>query len=185
MPGNAPPGAVPTVGRLNEMPPGQFAASLAPLFEGAPRFLARLAQARPFDGMRSLFRAARRVAREMSDPEGVELLDAHPRIGADPAAVSPLSYTEQGYDRAPNQADAATARRLHELNEAYEARFGFRFVIFVAGRPRSAIVSVIEDALAADREDELRRGLDDVVSIAEDRLRTLRAAAGPRPTIGA
>lgn len=178
-------GDIPQVGRLNVMPAGQFAASLAPLFEGAPRFLARLAKARPFDGMRSLFRTARRIAREMSDPEQVELLDAHPRIGADPAAVSALSYTEQGYDRAPNQADASTARRLHELNDAYEQRFGFRFVVFVAGRPRSAIVSVIEDALLADREAELRRGLDDVVSIAEDRLRSLRAAAGRRPTIGA
>lgn len=178
-------GAVPPLGTLNAMPPAQFSASLAPLFEGAPRFLTRLAQARPLDSTRTLFRAARRIAREMSDAEQVELLDAHPRIGADPAAVSQLSYTEQGYARAPNQADAETARRLHELNEAYEARFGFRFVVFVAGRPRSAIVSVIEDALTADREAELRRGLADVVSIAEDRLRKLRAGVEQRPTIGA
>lgn len=180
-----PPGAVPPVGRLNEMPPGQFADSLAPLFEGSPGFLARLAHARPFDGMRSLFRSARRIAREMSGREQVELLNAHPRIGADPAAVSPLSYREQGYDRAPNQADAEVARRLHELNDAYEARFGFRFVVFVAGRPRGAIVSMIEDALSADRGEELRRGLADVVSIAEDRLRTLRTRRGARPTMGA
>ncbi|MEP7082199.1 MAG: 2-oxo-4-hydroxy-4-carboxy-5-ureidoimidazoline decarboxylase [Chloroflexota bacterium] len=167
------------------MSPRQFADSLAPLFEGAPSFLARLAEARPFDGMRTLFRAARRVAREMSRPDQVELLNAHPRIGADPTAVSPLSYREQGYDRAPNQADAAIARRLHELNEAYEERFGFRFVVFVAGRPRGAIVSVIEDALIADGDEELRRALADVVSIAEDRLRALRAGAGSRPTIRA
>ncbi len=175
----------PPVRRLNEMTAAQFAESLAPLFEGAPRFLARLAKARPFDGTRSLFRAARRIAREMGRSEQVELLNAHPRIGADPTAVSELSYREQGYDRAPNQADAAIARRLHELNDAYEERFGFRFVVFVAGRPRGAIVSVIEDALTAEPDEELGRGLEDVVSIAEDRLRTLRAGARTRPTIGA
>ena len=175
----------PRLRRLNEMSASQFAESLAPLFEGAPRFLARLAKARPYDGMRSLFRAGRRIALEMSDPEQVELLNAHPRIGADPTAVSELSYREQGYDRAPNQADAAIARRLHELNDAYEERFGFRFVVFVAGRRRGEIVSVIEDALAADPDQERRRGLGDVVSIAEDRLRTLREGARTRPTIGA
>ena len=173
----------PPLRRLNEMSAAQFAESLAPLFEGAPRFLARLAKARPFDGMRSLFRAARRIAREMGESEQVELLDAHPRIGADRSAVSALSYREQGYDRAPNQADASIARRLHELNDAYEERFGFRFVVFVAGRPRGEIVAVIEDALAADPDTELHRGLADVVSIAEDRLRTLRAGARTRPTI--
>ncbi|MGZ8511816.1 MAG: 2-oxo-4-hydroxy-4-carboxy-5-ureidoimidazoline decarboxylase [Candidatus Limnocylindria bacterium] len=167
------------------MSAAEFAESLAPLFEGAPRFLARLAKARPYDGMRSLFRAGRRIALEMSGPEQVELLNAHPRIGADPTAVSALSYREQGYERAPNQADAAIARRLHELNDAYEERFGFRFVVFVAGRGRGEIVSVIEDALAADPDQERRRGLGDVVSIAEDRLRMLREGARTRPTIGA
>jgi 2-oxo-4-hydroxy-4-carboxy--5-ureidoimidazoline (OHCU) decarboxylase len=180
------PGApIPPIRRLNEMAPAAFAESLRPLFERAPRFLARLARARPFDRMRTLFRAARRIALEMPDDEQVDLLDAHPRIGADPAAVSPLSYREQGYDRAPAQADAEIARRLHELNDAYEARFGFRFVIFVAGRPRSAIIPILEEALEASRDRELRRGLLDVVSIAEDRLRTLREGARRRPTIGA
>ena len=185
MPTGAPARAVPPLRQLNDMSAAEFAASLAPLFEGAPRFLARLAGARPFDRMTSLFRAARRISRDMTAPDQVELLNAHPRIGADPTAVSPLSYREQGYDRAPNQADAEIARRLHELNDAYEEQFGFRFVVFVAGRARGAIISMIEDALTADRDDELRRGLDDVVSIAEDRLRKLRADAGRRPTIGA
>ena len=33
------------------------------------------------------------------DPDQRELLDAHPRIGADPSSVSALSFREQGYDR--------------------------------------------------------------------------------------
>ena len=60
------------------------------------------------------------------------------------------------------------------LNDAYERIFGFRFVVFVAGRPRSEIVPILERSLRDDRVAELRRGLDDVVYIAADRLRTLR-----------
>ena len=47
-------------------------------------------------------------------------------------------------------------------------------MIFVAGRPRSAIVPILEASLRDDRVSELRRGVDDVVYIASDRLATLR-----------
>ncbi len=111
-------------------------------------------------------------------PEQVELLNAHPRIGADPATVSPQSHAEQGYDEEPGPDQSWIADELVALNEAYEGHFGFRFVVFVAGRPRADIIPILEHALRADRDEELRRGLDDVVLIAHDRWEKLR---GPRP----
>ena len=60
------------------------------------------------------------------------------------------------------------------LNELYEQRFGFRYVVFVAGRPRDEIVPLLERALVNDREAELRRAIDDAIYIAGDRLRQLR-----------
>ena len=64
------------------------------------------------------------------------------------------------------------AAELARLNDAYEARFGFRYCVFVAGRPRAALVPVLEAALAADRAAEMQRALDDVVDIAADRHRS-------------
>lgn len=152
--------------------------ALSPLFEGAPRFLRRLADARPFETEDELFGAARAIAREMPESEQVELLDAHPRIGADPAAVSDLSRGEQGGDQPVHEEPSWIADELTALNEAYEGLFGFRFAVFVAGRPRADIIPILEHALRADRDEELRRGLDDVVLIAADRMERLR---GPRP----
>jgi len=34
----------------------------------------------------------------MPEDEQIELIDAHPRLGAPPASVSALSHREQGYD---------------------------------------------------------------------------------------
>lgn len=167
---------MPTIEEVNALDGEAFARTLAPLFEGAPGFLARLAEARPFETEEDLFGAARSTARQMPEAEQVELLDAHPRIGADPATVSAMSHAEQGYD-APDE-DAWVGEELTALNEAYESLFGFRFVVFVAGRPRVDIIPILERALHADREEELRRGLDDVVLIASDRWQALR---GPRP----
>jgi 2-oxo-4-hydroxy-4-carboxy--5-ureidoimidazoline (OHCU) decarboxylase len=59
---------------------------------------------------------------------------------------------------------------LAMLNEVYASRFGFRFVVFVAGRPLSSIGPLIEAAMRNDRSAELARGIDDVIDIAADRL---------------
>lgn len=162
-----------SLAELNTATPDAFAAELAPLFEGAPRFVARLAEARPFESEDELWDAARGIARSMPLDEQVELLNAHPRIGADPAGMSPASVAEQGDDD-----QAWVAEELAALNEAYEERFGFRFVVFVAGRPRADILPLLERAVASDPDEELRRGLDDVIYIAQDRMRSLR---GPEP----
>lgn len=165
----------PLTADLDGLPPEAAAAMLGPLFEDAPRFLARLASERPFGDDARLIARAHDLARSLPEDEQIELLDAHPRIGADPASVSVLSHDEQGYGDARPQPEPWIAEELEALNDAYERVFGFRFVIFVAGRPRSAIVPILEASLRDERISELRRGLDDVVHIAADRLRTLRA----------
>ncbi len=66
---------------------------------------------------------------------------------------------------------SASPAHLARLNEAYERRFGFRYCVFVAGRPRSALLPGIEAALRADREHELQRALDAIIDIAVDRYR--------------
>ena len=164
--------------RLDELDEVACAAALALLFEDAPRFLERLAAARPFGDPSTLFARARSIAHAMPEQEQLELIDGHPRLGAPPGAVSPLSFREQGYDQ-PDADAAAEAERariavtLTRLNEAYEAHFGFRYCVFVAGRPRAALLPAMAAALQADRATELHRALDAVVDIGADRYRTL------------
>ena len=154
---------------------------LATLFEGAPAFLARLAAAGPFANDAALFERARAIAHAMPEPEQIELLDAHPRLGAPPGSVSAMSYTEQGYDRPAGTAGTADLRvdvaaELERLNDAYEARHGFRYCVFVAGRPREALLPGMAAALHADRDAEIHRALDAVVDIAIDRHAKLSRA---------
>ena len=157
---------------LDDLPADEFVAQMAPLFEGASRFLTRLAAGRPFGSPEALFEAAERIALEMPQPEQRELIDAHPRLGAPPASVSAASFREQGYDREIEEAVEA----LDRLNAAYEARFGFRYCVFVNGRPRAALVPELEAALARDPVHERDRALRDVVAIARDRFAKVSVA---------
>ena len=177
------PAQLPPIEALEGADVATFAAALGPLFEEAPRFLALLAAARPHTSWASLFTRADELALAMPIDAQLELIDAHPRIGAPPATVSALSFREQGYDQEHAQQLAAAAaaeadalrQTLARLNLQYEAHFGFRYVIFVAGRPRSAIVPLMERALTAQADDERQRALHDVVAIARDRATRLGA----------
>jgi 2-oxo-4-hydroxy-4-carboxy--5-ureidoimidazoline (OHCU) decarboxylase len=165
-------------------PADEFAAAVAPLFEGAPHFVARLAAARPFATPDEMFATARSIAHAMPEMDQIELIDAHPRLGAPPGSVSGQSFVEQGYDRdaADEAADTERARvaaELERLNANYEARFGFRYCVFVAGRPRAALLPEFEAALDRPRDDELHRALDAVVDIAIDRHAKLSVEGPP------
>jgi 2-oxo-4-hydroxy-4-carboxy--5-ureidoimidazoline (OHCU) decarboxylase len=146
---------------------------LAPLFEDAGPLAGELARRRPFGSWSSLLDAAADAAAELPEPAKVALLRGHPRIGTDPATLarrSELSHAEQG------DADEDADRELATLNDAYEARFGFPFVVFVAGRPRAALVGVLAERLGRSRDAELAEGVAAVVAIARDRLATLTGA---------
>jgi 2-oxo-4-hydroxy-4-carboxy--5-ureidoimidazoline (OHCU) decarboxylase len=171
----------PSTDTLNGLSAGEFVDEVAQLFEGSRGFLQRLGEARPFTSDHALLAAAREVARTMPEADQVELLNAHPAIGADPGAISPASFEEQGYgERTGDEADPVTDE-LAMLNEVYEQRFGFRYVVFVAGRPRSAIAELIEASMRNDRQAELARGLDDLIAIAANRLGRLRGEYPDQP----
>jgi len=139
---------------VRDLPRQLSVEQLAELFEGRTRFVERLAR------LEDPLGHAREIAAQLSDEEKKEVLDAHPAIGA--TTLSARSAAEQGADSAPE---------LDQLNHAYEARFGFRFVVFVNGRPKSAIVPVLRERIERTREQELATALDELVSIAEDRWR--------------
>jgi 2-oxo-4-hydroxy-4-carboxy--5-ureidoimidazoline (OHCU) decarboxylase len=135
---------------MRELPRQLTVEQLAELFEGRTRFVELLA---PLDDPLG---HAREVALELSEAEQKELLAAHPAIGGQTA--SDRSAREQGTDD-----DPAVLAELAELNALYELQFGFRFVVFVNGRPRREIIPVLQARLNRTREEELATAVDELV----------------------
>lgn len=156
------------MGELNDVSVGEFSAAVALLFEPAPRFAAWLAAARPFRSDDELMAAAARIAKSMSRIDQIELVNAHPRLGTRDR-LSPASEREQG-----DQGDPVDTE-LAELNATYERRFGFRYLVYVAGRSRAQLLPGFRAALGRPPDAELQRALDDTLAIAADRLRWLRS----------
>ena len=147
---------------MRELPRQLTVEELAELFSGRSRFVELLA------AVEDPLARARDLLRDLSESEQVEALNAHPAIGA--RGLRGRSAVEQG-----SEEDPEVLARLEELNEEYERRFGFRFLVFVNLRPRSAIIPVLEERLARPRDEELETALDELVAIARDRWRSAAA----------
>jgi 2-oxo-4-hydroxy-4-carboxy--5-ureidoimidazoline (OHCU) decarboxylase len=99
----------------------------------------------------------------LTEQEKIEALNAHPPIGAR-AGLSARSAAEQGTD-----SDPVILSELAYLNQVYEEKFGFRFVVFVDGRSKAAILDVLRERLARTREEELDTAVRELAAIARDR----------------
>jgi 2-oxo-4-hydroxy-4-carboxy-5-ureidoimidazoline decarboxylase len=142
---------------MRDLPRQLSADELAELFEGRTR-LVELLSARE-DPLGS----ADDTIDELDEAGKLEALNAHPAIGAR-AGLSARSAAEQGDD-----ADPAVATELAYLNQVYEEKFGFRFVVFVNGRRKAEILEVLRGRLERARDEELDTALHELVAIARDR----------------
>ena len=135
---------------MRELPRQLTAGELARLFSGRTALVDRLAgEPDP------LGPAAETLLLAAPLEEQAEALAAHPRIGEP-------SKEQRG-------AEPEVLAELADLNRAYENRFGFRFVVFVAGRTRAELLPVLRERLERTREEELETGLRELVAIARDR----------------
>jgi 2-oxo-4-hydroxy-4-carboxy--5-ureidoimidazoline (OHCU) decarboxylase len=94
---------------------------------------------------------ARRSA-ELSEADKLDALDAHPEIGRS-AGLRSARPPSRGDDAEP-----VILTELAYLNQVYEEKFGFRFVVFVNGRPKTEILEVLRGRLERTREEELETG---------------------------
>jgi 2-oxo-4-hydroxy-4-carboxy-5-ureidoimidazoline decarboxylase len=133
------------------MPPGErlTRAELEVLFGGPSQLVDLLAD------VDDPLERAEDVALALDERDQAQALAQHARIGE----PSP----EQRGD------DPTIITELAYLNQVYEEKFGFRFVVFVAGRSRAELLPVLRERLERSREEELETGMRELVAIARDR----------------
>ena len=134
---------------MRQLPRQLSAEELTPLFSGRTRLVDELA------ARRDPLTAAEEVALALPEADQVAALATHPRIGEP-------SEEQRG-------AEPEVLEELARLNEEYERRFGFEFVVFVDGRTRAELLPVLRERLERTRAEELETGLRALCEIARDR----------------
>ena len=166
-----------TLARLNAATEDEFVALLEGTYEHSPWVARAAAARRPFATLAALKLALARAVREAGREPALGLIRAHPELAGKAMVARSLtaeSTAEQG--RAGlTECTPDEFARIQALNAAYNARFGWPFILAVrgprgTGLSRAEIIAAFERRLAAHPDVEFAEALHNIDRIAEIRL---------------
>lgn len=161
-----------TIPEANLLDRDAFAALLGGIFEHSPWVAGGAWEQRPFADVDDLHRAMVAVAGKAPEDAQLALLRAHPDLAGKLARGGNLtvaSTTEQA-SAGLDQLSDAEYEQFTALNDAYQARFGFPFIIAVRENTLATILAAFERRLGHDRPAEFAAALAEVAKIARFRL---------------
>ncbi|MGC1309140.1 MAG: 2-oxo-4-hydroxy-4-carboxy-5-ureidoimidazoline decarboxylase [Phormidesmis sp.] len=162
-----------SIAELNQLDQADFVNLLGAIFEETP-FVAQQAWAqRPFMTVADLHQKMVAVVEQMSPSQQLALIRAHPQLGAK-TKMAEASVQEQA-GAGLHRVSIADEARIQELNQAYEKKFGFPFVMAVKGHTTDSILKSFERRLENEPAQEKARSLQEISAIARFRLDNLTA----------
>lgn len=143
---------------------------------GSTNWARGMVERRPFRGISELQETADQVWWELGREDWLEAFSRHPKIGERAAAHSTPAQTRRWSEE--EQAGATGARQdvlatLAEANRAYEARFGYIFIVCATGKSSEEMLALLEDRLQNDPDTELRVAAEEQRRITRLRLEKL------------
>src|SRR5579859_842625 len=132
-----------TLQTINNLDQQSFTTALSGLFEGPPWIVSQAWHARPFTSLEHLHKALCQVMYNSSVEQQVALLQAHPDLVGRAALAGTLSPASTGEQAAAGLDHLSTEEieRFTRLNLAYQARFGFPFVICARENRKESILA--------------------------------------------
>jgi len=166
-----------TLDRLNAATDDEFVALLDGTYEHSPWIARAAAARRPFATLAALKLALARAVREAGREAALALIRAHPELAGKAMVAKTLtaeSTAEQGRAGLTDCTPEEFAR-IQALNAAYNARFGWPFILAVrgdrgTGLTRAEIIASFERRVAAHPDIEFAEALRNIDRIAEIRL---------------
>jgi OHCU decarboxylase len=144
---------------------------ILPLIERSPNTAKLVAKQRPFSTALMLAEALTRNIYSLNEESCIELFLGHPELAApNPEQMTEESQLEQGRLQLSNL-QHTTQTKLDALNDSYNAKFGFPFIIALYRYKKiDDVLTEFERRLNETREIEIRNALTEICSISISRL---------------
>lgn len=160
-----------TLEEVNQADKETFVNIMGGVYEMSPWVAERTWPEQPFSSIGDVQETMEQVVQNASREEKLTLLRAHPDLG-ERAEMTEASQKEQasaGLDQlSPDQYEA-----FQRLNEAYQDKFEFPFIMAVKDESPSTIRKAMEERIDHSKSEEFRTALNEVNTIARFRLEEL------------
>lgn len=136
----------------------------------------KMAAARPFATASEMISIADDLWWALGADDWLEAFRAHPKIGERKAAaqitIEAQKWSQQEQPSIGN-ARQETTQALAELNQTYEDRFGYIYIVCATGKSSEELLAILKDRLNNDPEAELRTAAAEQAKITQLRLKKL------------
>ena len=143
---------------------------------GSHEWTRRLAEQRPFASTEQLIQSAETFWFSLQPYDWLEAFRSHPKIGekksqqSTSAAALKWSEHEQSGVRDASQ---TTTQLLAQLNDEYEKKFGFIFIVCATGKSSDEMLSMLQHRIDNSPEQELLNAAHEQAKITQLRLTKL------------
>jgi 2-oxo-4-hydroxy-4-carboxy-5-ureidoimidazoline decarboxylase len=161
-----------TIQDVNQMEESTFVSVFGAVYEHSPWVAEAAWQYRPFASLDTLHAGMDKVVEGAGQTRKLTLIKAHPELAGRFARSGQLtaeSHSEQAKAGLTSLPGNLTKRML-ELNNRYQAKFGFPFIICARLNNVATILRAMEDRLSNASETEFETALREISKIARLRL---------------
>lgn len=161
-----------TLDQLNRLDQAAFTETLAAIFEHSSWIAAETWPDRPFASVDALHTAMCRTLANADSHAQLMLIRAHPKLAGKAAIRGELTdaSTQEQSGAGLNACSPEEFARIAELNDAYDERFGFPFILAIRGHTRQSIIANMHARIANERAVEIAEALRQIERIALLRL---------------
>ncbi len=157
-----------TIDKVNHLDHDEFVKYLGPLFQGPAWIAAEIAGRRPFDSLYAMRHAMHTALFEAPPERQQELIGQYPALAAK-VALGQESRRDQAA-AGLNRLTPEEYERFDKLNDAYQRRFGFPFIVCVRENTKETILEAFERRLLNTPSQERIAALGEIGKIANLRL---------------
>jgi 2-oxo-4-hydroxy-4-carboxy-5-ureidoimidazoline decarboxylase len=164
-----------TLEELNTMDPGDAAIALTKCC-GSSKWISEMVASRPFSDVDDLLKMAEKVWFYCFELDWLEAFSHHPKIGDTESLNKKFSSTKDWAGDEQKGVDIAnddTIEQLAELNEKYEQKFGFIFIVCATGKTAGQMLELLEERIKNDYQEELQIAMGEQHKITILRLKKL------------
>lgn len=158
-----------SLSELNQLDQAAFTAALGAVFEETPAIADQAWHHRPFATVEALHRCMIAIVQAMPSADQLALIRAHPDLGSR-VHMADASLQEQagaGLDRLTPEEYAC----FQTLNRNYRTKFGFPFIMAVAGQTKDHVLTAFTQRLDQAESIEIQHALEEIGKIAWFRLK--------------
>lgn len=143
---------------------------------GSEKWINSMIREMPFNTKEEIFNNAEKVWYSLNKEDWLEAFSQHPKIGDINSLTEKFYSTKElaGNEQAGvNNASIETLTELAKLNDEYEKKFGYIFIVCASGKSADEMLHIIKERIKNNSETEIKIAMEEQNKITKLRLEKL------------